>query len=276
MRGRLGSSPLKSRGSLPLVPACFAAGFNILIFASKYLSEMLLVSHQNQVMGCSSKPFTCASLESKAVVCLPSSAWPPVSGLTRLRGTDRVFIIIFMGIREKGHSVHPVCCTILMVTKALLRLPSALPSRGIQCSCKAAVLHFALRNRALLSASTVIYHLFFHLSFLLLLPLPLALYRQSSCWKTGSHFKMCHSLALSIYPENIKCKAAFPICHMKWKMTPVEWVQKGSTLLPWLQFHWKEWISPRALSTWQRPGSVDVLKQVCQSAMTALPTPHLK
>lgn len=166
MRGRLGSSPLKSRGILPLVPACFAAGFNILIFASKYLSEMLLVSHQNQVMGCSSKTFTCASLESKAAVCLPSSAWQPVSGLTRLWGTDRVFIIIFMGIREKGHSVHPVCCTILMVTKALLHLPSALPSRGIQCSCKPAVLHFALRNRPLLSASTVIYHLFFHLFFL--------------------------------------------------------------------------------------------------------------
>ena len=141
MTGRPGSRPPKSRGSLPLSPACFAVGFNILIFVSKSLSEMLLVSTQDHVLGCSSKTFACASLESKAAVCLLSYEWQPVSGHTRLQGTNGFFMITFTGIRKKGHSVHPVCCTILMVTKAWLHFPSALPSRELQCSCKPAVLH---------------------------------------------------------------------------------------------------------------------------------------
>lgn len=139
MSGRLGSSPPKSRDSLSIVPACFAAGFNTFIFAFNSLPEVLLVCPQNQILGCYSK--TCESLESRAAVCLLSYAWQPVSGCTRLQGTNGFFMIIFTGIREKGHSVHPVCCTILIVTKALRHFPSALPSRGIQCSCRPAVLH---------------------------------------------------------------------------------------------------------------------------------------
>lgn len=41
---------------------------------------------------------------------------------------------------------HPVCCTVLMVMKALLHFSSALPSRRIQGSCKPAVLHLPLET----------------------------------------------------------------------------------------------------------------------------------
>lgn len=43
MTGRVGSSPLTLKGSMAIVPACFAAGFNTLIFAFSSLPEMLLV-----------------------------------------------------------------------------------------------------------------------------------------------------------------------------------------------------------------------------------------
>lgn len=51
-----------------------------------------------------------------------------------------VFIIILWHWR-KGPFTRPLCCTILIVMKALLHFPSAIPSRGIQSSCKPAVLH---------------------------------------------------------------------------------------------------------------------------------------
>lgn len=43
MTGRVGSSPLTLKGSMAIVPACFAAGFNTLMFAFSSLPEMLLV-----------------------------------------------------------------------------------------------------------------------------------------------------------------------------------------------------------------------------------------
>lgn len=123
-------------------------------------------------------------------------------------------MIIFTGVREKGHSVHPVCCTILIVTKALRHFPSALPSREISAAVNQLCFICALQQ-----SPFVCFSCYLPSSLSAVLPSPSAptfgslqakqlLKDRLSLWNV-------EFFGLSIYSDNIKSKTTFLICTMK-------------------------------------------------------------